>query len=98
MEQSGLIHFRCAAPAHQRMVTGRVVDTLTIVEGRWGLCSYDVNAKDHRWESTGGVRIEHLRRETPQISIGLDVRPRPAVPAAAHAPSRKAAPRGKRTA
>jgi hypothetical protein len=97
--QSGLIHHRCTAPAHQRAVAARVADTLTIVEGQWGYCSYDVNAKDHRWERTGGVPIEQLRRGTPQISLGLDVRPRPAAPVAvAHAPSRKSPPRSKRTA
>ena len=98
MENSGLIHFRCVAPTHNGSANGRVADTLTIVEGRWGFCAFDVNGNDHRWEATGGVAIEMLRRGTPDMSVVLDVRPRPSSPEpAAHAPSRKTSKRTYRT-
>lgn len=72
---SGLIHYRCTAPGHQQGAEGRTADTLTVHEGKWSYCPMDVRAKEHRWEPTGGVQIEMLRRGSPTINLDLDVRP-----------------------
>ncbi|HET8568118.1 MAG TPA: hypothetical protein VFM93_03915 [Candidatus Limnocylindria bacterium] len=64
------------AEAHQQGVTGRAADTLTIHAGKWAYCPMDVKGSGHKWEDTGGVPIETLRRGTPTIDIDLDVRPR----------------------
>lgn len=64
MERSGsggtLVHFHCANPAHARPAPQRS-DTLTLVEGLWAYCPFDVRAGDHRWEPTGGVTMQSLR-------------------------------------
>lgn len=64
MERPGskatLVHFRCTNPAHARPESQRG-DTLTLFEGLWAYCPYDVRARDHQWEPTGGVTMESLR-------------------------------------
>lgn len=74
-QESGLIHYRCSAPAHQQGVEARTADTLTVHEGKWAYCPKDIREKDHVWEPTGGIRIELLRRGSPTINLDLDVRP-----------------------
>ena len=71
-QESGLIHYRCAAPSHQQGVEGRTADTLTVHEGKWSYCRKDIRATDHLWQPTGGVRIELLRRGSPTINLDLD--------------------------
>lgn len=56
-------------------MAGRTADTLTVHDGKWSYCPMDIREKEHAWESTGGVRIELLRRGSPTISLDLDVRP-----------------------
>lgn len=75
LEQTGLIHWRCDAAAHQQGVDGRTPDTLTVHDGRWAYCPLDAGAPGHDWKPTGGVRIELLRRATPIID--LDAAPQP---------------------
>ena len=74
-QESGLIHYRCTAATHQQGVEGRTADTLTVHDGKWSYCPKDIREKDHTWESTGGIRIELLRRGSPTINLDLDVRP-----------------------
>ncbi|HEV2249528.1 MAG TPA: hypothetical protein VGT60_03365 [Candidatus Limnocylindria bacterium] len=66
MERSGakgtLVHFRCTTPAHARPANERS-DTLTLVEGLWAYCPFDVRAGDHEWEPTGGVTMGSLLEE-----------------------------------
>jgi hypothetical protein len=57
-----LVHFRCTNPAHARPATLRS-DTLTLVEGLWAYCPFNVRAGDHEWAPTGGVAVETLRAE-----------------------------------
>lgn len=66
MERSGskgtLVHFRCTNPAHARPPATRS-DTLTLVEGLWAYCPFDIRAGDHDWVPTGGVTMDSLRSE-----------------------------------
>jgi len=59
-----LVHFRCTNPAHDRPAERRS-DTLTLVEGLWAYCPFDIRVGDHDWVSTGGVPMAELRRPTP---------------------------------
>lgn len=65
MERSGskgtLVHFRCTNPAHARPAEQRS-DTLTLVEGLWAYCPFDIRAGGHDWEATGGVAMQELRK------------------------------------
>jgi hypothetical protein len=58
-----LVHFRCTNPAHARPAAQRS-DTLTLFEGLWAYCPFDIRADSHEWAPTGGVRIEELREAT----------------------------------
>ena len=64
MERPGakgtLVHFRCENPAHDGP-GGRPSDTVTLVEGLWAYCRYDVRAGDHDWRPTGGVPLGSLQ-------------------------------------
>ena len=64
MERPGakgtLVHFRCVNPAHGAP-DGRPSDTVTLVEGLWAYCPYDVRAPDHDWRPTGGLTMERLQ-------------------------------------
>lgn len=66
MERTGgkgtLVHFRCTNPAHARPTTERS-DTLTVVEGLWAYCPFDIRVGDHDWQITGGVTMGELRGE-----------------------------------
>lgn len=66
MERPGskgtLVYFQCANPAHGRPAAERS-DTVTLVEGLWAYCPFNVRAGDHDWRPTGGVAIETLRAE-----------------------------------
>lgn len=66
MERSGsrgtLVHFRCTNPAHGRPAEMRS-DTLTLAEGLWAYCPFNIRAGDHVWEATGGVTMQELRSE-----------------------------------
>lgn len=66
MERQGargtLVHFRCTNPAHQRP-EGTRSDTLTLVEGLWAYCPFDIRAGEHDWQPTGGVPLGQLRSE-----------------------------------
>jgi hypothetical protein len=57
-----LVHFRCTNPAHARPTAQRS-DTLTLVEGLWAYCPFDVRAGDHEWAPTGGVTMAELLGE-----------------------------------
>jgi hypothetical protein len=57
-----LVHFRCTNPAHARSAAERS-DTLTLFEGLWAYCPFDIRAADHVWSPTGGVTIERLRQD-----------------------------------
>ena len=57
-----LVHFRCTNPAHAREAAQRS-DTLTLFEGLWAYCPFNVRASDHEWAPTGGVAVEALRGE-----------------------------------
>ena len=56
-----LVHFRCTNPAHARPAA-RQSDTLTLFEGLWAYCPFDIRAEDHVWSPTGGVTLERLRQ------------------------------------
>lgn len=98
LEQTGLIHWRCDAAAHQQGIDGRTPDTLTVHDGRWAYCPLDAGAHGHNWKPTGGVRIELLRRATPIIDLDA-APPPPAKPpsaGAARAAAKKRASSSKR--
>ena len=57
-----LVHFRCANPAHDRPAT-QPGDTLTLVEGLWAYCPFNIRAGDHEWAPTGGVTMAELLNE-----------------------------------
>ena len=57
-----LVHFRCTNPAHARPAAERS-DTVTLFEGLWAYCPFNVRAGDHEWASTGGVTIAQLLAE-----------------------------------
>jgi hypothetical protein len=59
-EREALIHYRCAAAAHQEL-RGRESDTLTIHEGKWAYCAHDIRAKGHEWTETGGQTFSQVR-------------------------------------
>lgn len=59
---STLVHFRCTNAAHARPGEERS-DTLTLHEGLWAYCPYNVRAGEHRWEATGGRPFEQLRQD-----------------------------------
>lgn len=90
-EVSGLIHYRCRAPAHQQGADGRTPDTITVHEGRWSYCPLDARGDGHVWEETGGVPIESLRRAAPTINLDVSP-PRPARAAAGASVPARAAP------
>ncbi len=54
-----LVHFRCTNPAHLRQATERS-DQLTLHEGLWAYCPFNVRAGEHVWAPTGGVTMEQL--------------------------------------
>ena len=58
-----LVHFRCTNLAHVRPASERS-DQLTLHEGLWAYCPFNVRAGDHEWAPTGGVTMEQLRAET----------------------------------
>lgn len=60
-----LVHFRCTNPAHAQPI-GQPSDSLTLNEGLWAYCAYDVRAGDHEWTETGGLTLEQLKREPPR--------------------------------
>jgi hypothetical protein len=47
------IAFICTAPAHAHGVASAV----TVHDGGWAFCPYDVLADGHRWESAGGMTL-----------------------------------------
>ena len=55
-----LVHFRCTNPGHDRPPAQRS-DTLTLFEGLWAYCPFDVRAGEHDWAPTGGVTVDTLR-------------------------------------
>jgi len=57
-----LVHFRCTNPAHDRPAAQRS-DTLTLVEGLWAYCPFNVRAADHEWVPTGGLTMAELLSE-----------------------------------
>lgn len=67
MERSGsrgtLVHFRCTNPAHARPAEQQS-DTLTLVEGLWTYCPFDVRVADHVWGLNGGVTMQELRQQS----------------------------------
>ncbi|HYK98799.1 MAG TPA: hypothetical protein VEU77_10460 [Candidatus Acidoferrales bacterium] len=60
-EEGSLIQFCCVAADHQD-AKGSSSDTLTIHEGKWAFCPYDIRANGHEWEATGGVSVAEVRR------------------------------------
>ena len=58
-----LVHFRCGNPAHEP--DGQPSDTVTLVEGLWAYCPYNVRADGHDWRPTGGQKIEELLEAAP---------------------------------
>ena len=72
MERSGskgtLVHFRCTKAAHARPPATRS-DTLTLVEGLWAYCPFDIRAGDHDWVPTGGVTMDSLRNEAGEAAL-----------------------------
>lgn len=65
MERPGnprtLVHFRCTNPAHALPASERS-DTLTLHEGLWAYCPFNVREGGHDWETTGGVPLDQLHR------------------------------------
>jgi hypothetical protein len=59
-DQEALIHYRGATAKHQQP-RGADSDTLTIHEGKWAYCPYDIRAKGHEWTETGGQTLAQLR-------------------------------------
>jgi hypothetical protein len=59
-DQRALIHYRCSNPKHQQANSNKS-DTLTIHEGKWAYCAFDIRAKEHQWTETGGVTVEQVR-------------------------------------
>jgi hypothetical protein len=59
-DREALIHYRCVTAKHQQ-VRGADSDTLTIHEGKWAYCAYDIRAKGHDWTETGGQTLSQIR-------------------------------------
>ncbi len=68
MQRSGskgtLVHVRCTNPEHERPAEQRS-DTVTLVEGLWTYCPFDIRIGDHAWSPTGGVAMAELREPSP---------------------------------
>lgn len=60
-EDRALVHFRCVSAKHQE-ARGSASDTLTIHDGKWAFCPYDIRVKGHEWEPTGGLPLDAVRR------------------------------------
>lgn len=60
-EERGLIQFRCVAEGHLDPKSN-TSDMLTIHQGKWACCPFDVRANGHKWEPTGGVSVNDIRR------------------------------------
>ncbi|HUG55917.1 MAG TPA: hypothetical protein VMJ92_02470 [Candidatus Limnocylindrales bacterium] len=91
------IHFRCVNDTHASGRPTDLVDNLTVHEGKWAYCGFDVRAAGHRWEATGGVPLERL------VPMGRHLRTRgeaspPAAPSSprASAPPEAKGPRSRR--
>jgi len=59
-EDRALIQYRCVNEKHQENKTG-TSDTLTVYEGKWAYCPFDVRATGHSWEDTGGLSLNDVR-------------------------------------
>jgi hypothetical protein len=53
-----LVELECVAEAHAP--SGDGPDKLTIHEGRWAFCPYNVHADGHVWRETGGADLSVL--------------------------------------
>lgn len=54
------VAYECTAPAHQ-VGEGGGPDKLTVHQGQWAFCAFDVKAGGHEWRPTGGVPLSMLR-------------------------------------
>ena len=59
-EGRALIQYRCVTEKHQEAKAGNS-DTLTVHEGKWAYCPFDVRAKGHEWDDTGGLSVNEVR-------------------------------------
>ena len=59
-EDRALIQYRCIADTHQTPKAG-TSDTLTVYQGKWAYCPFDVRAKGHTWEDTGALSLNEVR-------------------------------------
>ncbi|MGH2451727.1 MAG: hypothetical protein ACRDGE_10755 [Candidatus Limnocylindria bacterium] len=86
------IHFRCVNDTHANGRPAETADTLTVHEGKWAYCAFDVRAAGHHWEPTGGVPLERLVPMGRHLRTGGEAPPpRAPAPSAPQAPSAKAA-------
>lgn len=60
-EERALIHYRCIEPKHQEAKTPGPSDLLTVHEGKWAYCPYDIRADGHTWKETGGITVTEIR-------------------------------------
>lgn len=54
------VAYECKAPSHRVGDEGGP-DKLTVNDGQWAFCPYDVKAEGHEWKPTGGVPLSMLR-------------------------------------
>jgi hypothetical protein len=53
------VGFVCVETAHLGK-NGALVDHLTLHEGDWAYCPFDVRAGAHEWKATGGISMGEL--------------------------------------
>ena len=60
-EERALIQFRCVNERHQEPKAPGPSDLLTVHEGKWAYCPYDIRATGHVWKETGGLSVTDVR-------------------------------------
>jgi hypothetical protein len=60
-EERARIQFRCVNEKHQEPRMPGPSDLLTVYEGKWAYCPYDIRAKGHDWQATGGLTVNEVR-------------------------------------
>lgn len=53
------VAYECRAPSHQ--VGDGGPDKLTVHDGQWAFCPFDVKAGGHEWTATGGVPLSMVK-------------------------------------
>jgi hypothetical protein len=69
------IHFYCTSSEHRRRARTERVDTLTVHDGRWAYCPFDVRSDGHAWSETGGLPLVEIERRAREEGIPVSSLP-----------------------